>query len=78
MDTANDMREVTPIINWGVLAKAQKYYANSGFIEIPVPWIINFESYSATKPKDREDFYTLGGYLNASAEQSLIQMRKIK
>ena len=65
---------ITPAIDYRKIADAQEFYTEYGFEEIAVPWIINFPAYSATRPPDRPEFYTLGGYLNASGEQSFIEL----
>lgn len=68
---------VTPIIDYKKIADGVKYYSRFGFTEIAVPWIISAESYSATKQhgnlKNR-DFSTLDGFLNASGEQSFLEL----
>jgi aspartyl/asparaginyl-tRNA synthetase len=63
-----------PIIDYQKIADAARYYESCGFTEISVPWIVSYEAYSITKPTSSQDFYTLEGYLNASGEQSFIQM----
>lgn len=64
---------ITPTIDYQKIVVAQKYYELHGYIQSAVPWILNKESYYATKPKGSQDFYCLNGYLNASGEQSFIQ-----
>lgn len=65
---------IIPRIDYQKIADAVTYYTLAGFTEIEVPWIIGHKAYSATRPSDREEFYTLGGYLNASGEQSFIEL----
>ena len=65
---------ITPIIEYQKIADAQAFYASKGFVEIPVPWIVQYEAYGATRPPDRKEFYTLDGYLNASGEQGFIEL----
>ena len=65
---------IAPKIDYQKIADAQKYYSAAGFIELAVPWIIDYSAYSVTCPANRREFYALGGYMNASGEQSFIQM----
>jgi thiol-disulfide isomerase/thioredoxin len=62
------------LIDYKKISDAKDFYESHGYKEIDVPWIIGFEAYASTKPNDREDFYVNGGYLNASGEQSFIDM----
>lgn len=63
-----------PIIDFKKVAHAQEYYAGLGYTELSVPWIISFEPHDATRPPHRREFYCLGGYLNASGEQSFLEL----
>jgi aspartyl/asparaginyl-tRNA synthetase len=63
-----------PVIDYKLLADAKDFYEKQGFVELSVPWIIEYGAYSATCPPHRKEFYTLGGYLNASGEQSFLQL----
>lgn len=65
---------VIPHIDYQKIADAQKFYKNSGFDEISVPWILDYEAYVSTRPGDRKEFYALGGYLNASGEQGFLSL----
>jgi hypothetical protein len=65
---------MTPIIDYQKIADAKRFYESHGFYEIAVPWIVNYEAYSATMPPGRKEFYMLGGYLNASGEQSFMEL----
>jgi hypothetical protein len=67
-------KSLTPFIDYQKIADAQKFYASHGFIPITVPWIVEYEAYNATRPPDRREFYCLDGYLNASGEQSFIEL----
>jgi hypothetical protein len=60
--------------DFGILADAQAYYARSGFVEKPVPWVIDEDILRETLPPDVALYRTLGGVLVASAEQSFIQL----
>lgn len=73
MGTETDMHTI-PTIDYRKIADAKEFYEKEGFLHLDVPWIVSFESYSGTRPPDRKEFYTLGGYLNASAEQSFMEM----
>jgi seryl-tRNA synthetase len=68
------MLHTIPRIDYQKIADAVSYYASCGYTEISVPWIVNYSAYLATKPSDRQEFYTIGGYLNASGEQSFIDL----
>ncbi len=70
----NNMQNITPLIDYRKIAEAKDFYEKCGFKEIAVPWIIDYEAYNATRPTDRKEFYTLGGYLNASGEQSFLEL----
>ena len=63
-----------PRIDYAKIVRASTYYASFGYIERQVPWIVSCDAYKATKPPFAQDFYTLGGYLNASGEQSFLQL----
>ena len=64
----------TPLVDYRIIADAQRYYAERGFEEVPVPWIVHRPAYYATKPPEAPDFFSLGGYLNASGEQGFIEL----
>lgn len=63
-----------PLIDYVKIGTASQYYAERGYEEIAVPWILGFESYNATRPPDRREFFSLDGYLNASGEQSFLEL----
>ncbi len=63
----------TPQINYEILLTALNHYKQEGFEYREVPWIISHPAYVATRPNNRPEFYTLGGYLVASGEQGYIQ-----
>jgi hypothetical protein len=65
-----------PNIDYQKISDAKRFYELHGFSEISVPWIIGHHAYSITCPIDPRirEFYTLGGYLVASAEQSFIEL----
>lgn len=65
---------ITPCIDYAKIASGQDYYTKLGYEEIAVPWIISFEPYNATRPPHRKEFYCLDGYLNASGEQSFLEL----
>ena len=65
---------ITPCIDYAKIASAQNYYSALGYQELAVPWILSFESYNATRPPNRKEFYCLDGYLNASGEQSFLEL----
>jgi hypothetical protein len=65
---------IIPRVDYKKIVSALEHYTHHGFTEIEVPWIIGHQAYIATRPSDREEFYTLGGYLNASGEQSFIEL----
>lgn len=56
------------------LAAAEIHYAQHGYQPVAVPWVISEAAYRATQPDGSEDYATLGGYLAASGEQSLLQL----
>lgn len=56
------------------IAAAEAYYEAAGFKKIDVPWVIDRQAYQATFPEGRFPFFTLGGFLPASGEQSFIQL----
>lgn len=65
---------ITPCIDYAKIGAAQAYYSNLGYQECAVPWILSFEPYNATRPPNRKEFYCLDGYLNASGEQSFLEL----
>lgn len=73
MATENN-KKITPKIDYRKIADAKEFYEKHGFKEIAVPWILSYEPYRATKPTDKKDFYTVGGYLNASGEQGFLEL----
>lgn len=66
--------QTTPRIDYAKIASAQEYYTALGYEELAVPWIISFVPYNATRPPNRKEFYCLDGYLNASGEQSFLEL----
>jgi hypothetical protein len=72
MAIGNNM--VIPHIDYRKIADAETYYTNKGYSYMSVPWIVTFEAYKVTSPHDVRQFHTLDGYLNASGEQSFIQL----
>lgn len=65
-----------PRIDYKKIVDASAYYFGKGYIEAQVPWIISYEASSLGKPPYRKNYETLGGFLNASGEQSFLQMMK--
>lgn len=65
---------ITPFIDYRKIADAQQFYESHGFAPIAAPWIVGYEAYNTTRPSDRREFYCLDGYLNASGEQSFIEL----
>lgn len=63
-----------PMIDYSLLGEAQRYYAQRGYHEVHAPWIIGHEAHTATCPPGRRDFFCLDGYLNASGEQSFLEL----
>ena len=62
------------MIDHSKIAAAEAYYEQCGYQKIDVPWVIEREAYSATFPEHAFPFFTLGGFLPASGEQSFIQL----
>jgi hypothetical protein len=62
------------MIDYHKIADARQFYTACGFAEIEVPWIVSYEAYAVTCPADRQEFCTIGGYLNASGEQSFLDL----
>lgn len=60
--------------DFGLFAEAQKYYAEAGFQDIAVPWVLDKKYIEETIPSGVNFYETLGGVLTGSAEQSFIQM----
>jgi aspartyl/asparaginyl-tRNA synthetase len=65
-----------PHIDYKKILSAIDHYSLAGYSEIEAPWIVKYESYATTKLPQSRDFYTVGGYLNASGEQSFIEMMR--
>lgn len=63
-----------PVIDYSLLGDAQRYYAQRGYHELVAPWIVRHEAHTATCPPGRRDFFCLDGYLNASGEQSFLEL----
>jgi hypothetical protein len=68
------MPYVIPLIDYRKIADAQAYYASLGYTELAVPWIVSHAAYKVTRPTHVREFLTLDGYLNASGEQSFIDL----
>lgn len=72
------MSELTRLsIDAGLLAGAQRYYAEHGYSDTPTPWLVEYDAYMATVPPGHEDMLwrsLQGTYHVASAEQGFIQM----
>jgi aspartyl/asparaginyl-tRNA synthetase len=68
------MSYAIPLIDYRKIAAAQEYYASRGYTELAVPWIVTHAAYRATRPTHVREFLTLDGYLNASGEQSFIEL----
>lgn len=62
------------MIDYDKIAAAVTYYQKAGYKLIDVPWVIAREPYQATAPEAAWPFYTLGGFLPASGEQSFLQL----
>lgn len=56
------------------IAAAEAFYESAGFRKVDVPWVVQREAYCATLPEHVLPFFTLGGFLPASGEQSFIQL----
>jgi hypothetical protein len=56
------------------IVAAEEYYERAGYQKLDVPWVIGREAYCATFPEHAFPFFTLGGFLPASGEQSFIQL----
>ncbi|MFO0862450.1 MAG: hypothetical protein U0516_01905 [Candidatus Saccharibacteria bacterium] len=56
------------------IAAAEAYYEAAGFKKIDVPWVVCREAYEATFPEGSFPFFTLGGFLPASGEQSFLHL----
>lgn len=65
---------LTPTIDYSLLGEAQRYYAQRGYHELSAPWIVRHEAQASTCPPGRRDFFCLDGYLNASGEQSFLEL----
>lgn len=65
---------IIPRIDYQKIAEALTFYASCGFSEIQVPWVVGYGAYNATKPPLAVDVPTLHGYLNASGEQSFLEL----
>lgn len=61
-------------LDFAILGRAQAYYAKSGFVFTPVPWVVGEEAYNDTRPPEAIPYATLGGYLVGSAEQAFLQL----
>jgi seryl-tRNA synthetase len=61
-----------------LLARAQNYYTEQGYVDTPTPWLVGKDAYMATVPPGHEDFlwHSLDkeNFHVASAEQGFIQM----
>ena len=68
------MSYAIPLIDYRKIADAKDFYEARGYQEIPVPWIVAHDAYKATCPPDCRQFFTIDGYLNASGEQSFIEL----
>lgn len=62
------------MIDHAKISAAEEFYESEGFEKIDVPWVIGREAYCATFPDHVLPFFTLGGFLPASGEQSFIQL----
>lgn len=63
------------MINYHIIADANTYYPNLGYIPIEVPWTVTKEISDITKPIDKKDFALIhenNKVLVASAEQSFL------
>jgi seryl-tRNA synthetase len=56
------------------LTYAERFYEESGFAHITVPWLVDREISALTKPSDRHDFFVKDQALVGSAEQGFLQM----
>ncbi len=71
----HEYRELS--IDANLLAAAQNYYANYGYIDTPTPWLVGEAAYRATLPPDHDGYEwqsLLGGYHVGSAEQGFMQL----
>ncbi len=62
------------MIDYDKIAAAVQQYRQLGYHYIAVPWVIQREPYQATAPESAWPFFTLGGFLPASGEQSFLQL----
>lgn len=68
------IKYIIPVIDYQKIADAKSFYENEGYSELSVPWIIDNAPYKVTFPGGTREFYCLDGYLNASGEQSFIEL----
>lgn len=61
-------------IDYSTIVEAQAYYADHGFADTPVPWVVSEQAYERTRPEEATPYATLGGFLVASAEQSFFHL----
>lgn len=63
------------MINYHHIAEAEDYYQALGYQRVDVPWVVPREPYEATFPHEfAMPYFTLGGFLVASGEQSFLNM----
>ena len=65
------------MVNYGLLAEAQKYYQEKGYNYIEVPWMVSARCDEVTKPADCQEMkieYN-GKHLIASGEQGFLYLR---
>lgn len=62
------------MIDYDKIATAVTFYSKLGYSYIPVPWVVQRKPYQATAPESAWPFFTLGGFLPASGEQSFLQL----
>jgi len=61
-------------LDFSIIGEAQEYYADLGYEDVPVPWVISRAAMDSTLPADKVPYETFGGYLVGSAEQSFIEL----
>lgn len=66
--------EITPVINYEIIASALEFYQEQGFKYIDVPWAVDQKYLDATRPPQAEVYTIPDGCLVGSGEQGYIAM----
>lgn len=75
MEPISDRSYNRPLsVDFSIIAQAQEFYGEKGYLETAVPWVVGHQAYLETKPEGAKPYKTLGGYLVGSAEQSFVEM----